>query len=381
MGIQSKLAMFQCLMACDSKTYDITLEDCAKRWVREKTTLMQVHERAMRMSDPVQQDTFFALNTLHYLVFGRMAWERSSDDTTEQSCPYGDDAINFMLTLVKTDRCLCLCYTQYVLAASEEFDHSLVMLCSQPGHVYLTVVQPESVPTKFVPPDAQIYFDTAVNVMDILAVTGDMTYNHREIYSRLDSGFENNYYIDVGTVDPNFKALYTLGMRNGVHVKREILECTDIQSKWGVITGVLRSGFQRRNTQEAGAVRTLVRAVHAVWGLDFGFLADREAQIRESGYPELNAKLSKLDSDIKNIRRETAIESDAFKLEELEEAYRALLFEWGKTNSLRKNLTSGFIAEDMAVVRKLHAISAGSMVPTDIMSITRMPYWTKSNRK
>lgn len=56
-------------------------------------------------------------------------------------CPYASRAVNFMLTLAETDQGLCQSYTDYVIAAAEEFGYNNIHQCKMHGHIYPIIHQ------------------------------------------------------------------------------------------------------------------------------------------------------------------------------------------------------------------------------------------------
>lgn len=264
-GVKSKLAIFSILMACSSNTFKVSLEEATQRWKQEVSVLGQIDKRARAMSnDLVHQNCFFALHVLFYLQFGRFAWEPNKTFSIEPECPYADDAKNFILTLVKTNRCLCLCYTNYVLAAAEELGYSLVKRCSLPGHVNIAVVFPES-QGAVVTDDCQL--DLLVpNELDLCFMPKILSY---KIYTIIDAGFKDNWYIDIETVEKKFSSLYKMKGMNLVVEKKTDIVCNDRPlpgTEWDTLTAVLAQIAVRRDKQ-MGRFAFDAKVINAVWGM------------------------------------------------------------------------------------------------------------------
>jgi hypothetical protein len=146
-GIKSKIASLNILTACTSKTYDITVADASMRWIQEIEVMKSINKKVNKFAKSEERHVkgaFFALCVLHYLVFGIHFDNHEKTGEIDASCPYGDDAKNFIITLVKSNKCLCRCYTQYVLAACEEFDYDDCVVAQYfLGHVNIAVIFPE----------------------------------------------------------------------------------------------------------------------------------------------------------------------------------------------------------------------------------------------
>lgn len=145
--IKSSTAIYNILRVV--RTGEFTLNEVANRWQEEKSTVLQLiaaEARAKYPESKVHQNVQFAVNTLLYLQFGVKLWDPDQLRPTipEVACPYTKGAFNFMYTLLKTNQCLCLCYTDYVLAAAQEYGFELIFPCPQPGHVNLAIAYPPS---------------------------------------------------------------------------------------------------------------------------------------------------------------------------------------------------------------------------------------------
>jgi hypothetical protein len=146
-GIKSKTASLNILTACMSKTYNISIADASRRWLQEIEVMKRINTKVNNLAKSAKikerhvKGAFFALCVLHYLVFGIHFDNHENPGEMNASCPYVDDAINFIITLVKTNKCVCKCYTEYVLAACEEFGYDDCVVPQRfPGHVNVAVI-------------------------------------------------------------------------------------------------------------------------------------------------------------------------------------------------------------------------------------------------
>jgi hypothetical protein len=306
-GIKSKLAMFNILDACHSKTFSVTFETAARRWLKEKEILQEVHERAMVSNpDRVKQDTYFALHTLHYLVYGRFAWSSEPYKTLDATCPYGVDAKNFILTLVTTNTCLCLCYTNYVVAAADEFGHTFVTKCIIPGHVYIAITYDEDRRTeRDMDCDFKLYskFRTRTDYTgetNVCALVKRRTYLHDRIYATLDAGFVNNWFIDVTTDDPNFKEHFSPDMvwrRLNVKIV-ETVACSSelgyrnfVRNMWNDIHSFVNRIMVRQTTSR---LPQDVHMMSVIWGHDFSVLGKTEVHPTTEFYMQVTRMIERI---------------------------------------------------------------------------------------
>ena len=295
-GIKSKLAIFSILMACTSKTFKVSLQEAADRWLQEVSVLRKIDQRARKFKgSDVQQTCFFALHTLFYLQFGRFGWSRNKTGSIEPQCPYADDAKNFILTLVQTNRCLCLCYTNYVLAAAEEFGYFLVKRCSMNEHVNIAVVYPPEQGSVVANSDCMVELLVLDKPVNLCVKPTVFSY---KIYSILDSGFRDNWYIDVDTVERKFRTLYRKRDMNLKVTKHKVLQCGSGGAFTGSIWDTLVAVFNQISTRRDNTVeryRFDASVVGAVWGLPVATLI----RIKETSevYWKLSNKLQLSNDD------------------------------------------------------------------------------------
>ena len=284
-GIKSKIAMFNILSACESKTYTTSLKDGASRWLQEIILLNPIHTRAMALyNENIEQDTFFALHTLYYLQFGRYAWDNiSSVDNEAPTCPYGDNAKNFILTLLKTNTCLCTCYTQYVLAACEEFNHDLVVGCHLPGHINIVIVYPENKDLELLTRDDCIKSIFPLKYKHNICIDPNFKFDinlisQPTIYATFDAGFKNNFYLKITTklTVNNFREKYvknmTMNLKINLQTNRDKFPCESLfkmqTSQWNNIHMIMNAiGYRKTQTQQRYTKD--IMSMNAIWGNHF----------------------------------------------------------------------------------------------------------------
>lgn len=127
--INSKLAQFYILDSYTTlKKEGITLEELLNIWLDNIAILAKINKIARRrFTLKYEQATYFAIHCLAYLVSNNI--ESTSSEVL--SCPFTNNAWNFIHTLFKTNSCLCLCYATYIRAAAEEFRYiDYIHLCN-----------------------------------------------------------------------------------------------------------------------------------------------------------------------------------------------------------------------------------------------------------
>jgi hypothetical protein len=275
-GIKSKIAMFNILFACHSNTFVITMQEATQRWIEEIRKMRVIHEKAQNFSpDLLQQNTYFALHTLILLQFGDLDITDLGYEMQVPACPYADDARNFIVTLLKTGKCLCACYTNYVLAAAEEFGYTLICKCVHEGaaHCNIAITYPKG--------DQ----DPTIDLQDKVCIKGPFDYCSKRtiqlsrIYAILDSGFRTNEYIKVTSVHKSqtFKKLY-LGKQDSSIIRvirNEDIQCPSnspfTNSKWSFIAANLSYMALRRN-KTIERFKTSLNIIIAIWGKAFAHL-------------------------------------------------------------------------------------------------------------
>ncbi len=137
LGVKSRVACFFASAASTSRSFSYTKEQAAKRWIKEVTgPLTIIHAHAMKYESDFQRHTSFGIGVLLFLMFGHV---EDIPADLEAMCPYTSGSNNFMLTLLETNTCLCLCYASYLVAAAEEFKMKSIHFCAEPGHVFPAV--------------------------------------------------------------------------------------------------------------------------------------------------------------------------------------------------------------------------------------------------
>ena len=205
-GIKSKIAMFYILCSCSSTTFkNISLKIATNRWIEEKEILKKIHKKASNINGLTNEEksTYFAIGVLYYLQFKKLFWEEKELNIDylkqqNQSCPYADDAKNFILSLVKTNKCLCLCYTNYVLAAAQEYDYNLIRACTLNGHIKIAIVYNDKYQySNYNKNNIKYTSPSFNNDIQIYPKIENLNNKNSILYSTLDSGFRNNNYIII----------------------------------------------------------------------------------------------------------------------------------------------------------------------------------------
>lgn len=277
-GVKSKLAMFNILDACSSKSFSIDLVSATQRWLKEKEILKSIHLKAQKFVLPHQKATFFALNSLYYLQFGHKSWEENAEILTEfePSCPYTPDAKNFIITLVETNQCLCLCYTNYVVAAGEEFGYEkLIYSCHMPGHINIVIVYPDSQNPQSITYEeckSEKHFFLNFQELNICIDGKKIKQANRYIYCELDSGFKNNWYMNIKTTETKqkFQDLYIEQKNVFIQTQKKIV-CNEnfYPSPWNVITSVFRRIAVRKDKNR---LQEDLDKIIAIWGTNFSLM-------------------------------------------------------------------------------------------------------------
>jgi hypothetical protein len=120
-----------------------TVMEAAARWKKEvdgpvQAVLDEVAEEEYK--DEEEQAGVFVLKLLSNLLFGPHATTAEHD----LACPYFEGAPNFILSLMKTNKCSCLCYTSYVVAAAQEVQMPQVKYCGMEGHAVPAVLMTQN---------------------------------------------------------------------------------------------------------------------------------------------------------------------------------------------------------------------------------------------
>ena len=283
MGIKSKTAMYYIIKAGESTTYpEITYQVAAERWIDSKKMLVEIHNRAQKIQNVELKNTFFAFHAMYALRFGALAWEKKQPDATVVECPYGTDSPNFIIALVKTNRCKCDCYSLYITAAAEEFDMHLISLCESPGHVRTVIMSS----TRSEYRTDTIVFGIKTTVFDVSITPLKTSYEIRKVYAAIDSGFEENMFIDIDTMNDNVKKeiggillLTPDQMKRRVGWKRLVgdgdAQCTTDPcfhiSQWNTILSIFRGFIQGKGFNDR--FDRFIDILSAIWKFDFSSIA------------------------------------------------------------------------------------------------------------
>jgi hypothetical protein len=243
--IKSNLAMFYILMACKTESskygYEKKLKSISTRWLDEVKKMEEI-ERLNDFESKIDRNVYFATNVLFNLQFEK--------GNNINKCPYTDKAKNFIQTILETNQCLCLCYTNYVLAAAQEFDYDLIYGCNVHGHIYIVIIDDskkykEETMTKEVKLWGDITFDMSIKVDD--------KFFFPKIHTSLESGYySNNKIIVETTLVRNFDK-YIVDKKNFFNVhkhgkseygKEKICKLINVDKnfkddEWSIIAGIV----------------------------------------------------------------------------------------------------------------------------------------------
>ena len=125
--IRSKLAQFYILDSYTTlKKEGISLEELLNIWLDNIVLLAKIGKVARNTFKlKYEQATYFALYCLNHLVANKVPLKEAI------SCPFTNNAWNFIHTLFRRSECLCLCYATYIRAAAEEFRYTnYIHLCN-----------------------------------------------------------------------------------------------------------------------------------------------------------------------------------------------------------------------------------------------------------
>jgi hypothetical protein len=145
-SVHSKLATFFMLDAVTSTTQrgSLTSENLVNMWRnfnegRNKTIFKVAQSKFPETRS--YQALYFSLQLLLQLQF-------SPEYETyfgSNMCPYTDYAQNFIWMLAETGKCLCMCYTMYVLAAAEEVGlQDYILPVPALWHIAIRIVTPDT---------------------------------------------------------------------------------------------------------------------------------------------------------------------------------------------------------------------------------------------
>jgi len=287
-GVKSNVAVFTILHALSYPDNGFSWRQCTERWLAEKKTLGPLHALAQaKFAKRCDQATFFALHVLYYLQFGHRAWtdeDPPPEPGQAPSCPYTDDAVNFIVTLLQNGGCQCACYTHYVLAAAEEFGYSEVYPCSTIGHVNIVIVDPTLPVQRVARPHLDNryrflypYLEPTDRPAELDLSLGQAYIDQPGIHAVLDAGFRNNSTLQLHTWDALFRERYDLHHLDRLVVTPSLanVRCTGGKSpsghpsslnKWSTMYAVLKRILTRKSRRLAVYD---IDMVGCIWGVDF----------------------------------------------------------------------------------------------------------------
>ena len=192
-GITSKVAIFYMIETLMSKTYaDIKLEEMIAKWNEYRKRVRQIARRAREMRAlRVEKAMYFAINVLYLSIFG---------DKKVEGCPYRDPGSNFIISLVRTHSCYCLCSASFVVAMAEMYDYGDEIVYNvSPGHVGLSVLD-KSKGTTGADVSTEVDFGDNIGEFAIPQSSGDMKIF--PVYANLDGGIEDMDVLQISSMMP-----------------------------------------------------------------------------------------------------------------------------------------------------------------------------------
>lgn len=292
-GIKSKLAMYYILMACKSESkigleykgltdslesyyygYKRSLKTISNRWLEEVSKMGENDRDAKKYILKKEQNTYFALSVLYDLQY-----ERGGDKNEMTSkCPYTPMAKNFIQTIIETNKCLCLCYTNYVLAAAEEYGYKLIKGLLMSSHIYLGIIDDEIILKK--ENDNEEYKITPLlsNFPSNLNIKITNEGSIPTLYCTFDSGFRKNSYIDIVTTEKkvnfqkkytkNFPAIRIIDIENDrrLNIKTQFFVNKKYEDgDWGIITSLLYS-IPKKERMYQKKFDYFIYVINQLWG-------------------------------------------------------------------------------------------------------------------
>ena len=272
-GVKSDMAIATIMAASMSSSIDVSVKEATERFMSEVADIEVIHKKAMELfKNAVEQDVYFAYRTLVYIQFGTV--DPKNMIIEEPTCPYDKEGVNFMISLLASEKCQCLCYTQYVISMSEQLGHTNVQECLMSGHINIVVTDPDSF--------------KKINITTNRKYKGDddTTRVSKQLVAVFDSGFRNNVKTRVITNDTSFREKYTKGV-NLANVKiilrtSQIMSCrtvpnksTDdpifVSSRWQRVVSIIVM-LNRRRRHLLGET---INVVNAIYNTDmFNYLND-----------------------------------------------------------------------------------------------------------
>jgi hypothetical protein len=281
MGIKSKLAIYTIIGACASEQsykYDRSLKSIGKQWLEEVRKAEVVYNECLQFLTKEQQNFYFALKILYLLEF---------KDTTENACPYAIGAKNFIIMLLETKKCLCLCYTFYVVALAEEFGLHLIRACPMALHIYVYIVK-ENGNTK-----KKLLLGKLKNVkifpkkgQKVSVLTKELKERLNlecripDFFGKIDSGFTDNDHIKVKTDAATMKSVIAPYFPEGL-VKNDLSSsnCTTMSvddnnndADWTIVLSHLRE-LMYKKTMNLSRFSYFLDCINAVYAIDLSYFA------------------------------------------------------------------------------------------------------------
>ena len=190
-GIKSKIAIFNIISAVVSSTPQtrMSLEEAVQIWLKHKLVLEEINQEVNSthivtgiISPQALQDVRFAVKAMKYLKFPER-YGRSQ-------CTYDITARNFIMAL-RSGKCQCQCYTEYLLAAAEEVNRPTIVPLTKESHVYVGIVDTDKV----------MSIDCKQDYEEILKVyygnlrvkpCGNKKFEVHPVVAMVEAGFGNN---------------------------------------------------------------------------------------------------------------------------------------------------------------------------------------------
>jgi hypothetical protein len=295
-GVQSPTARVFIIDVINSESVNITLKKITSSYIYNKRIAGTIHIQVQtKYQDKPRhiQASIFATRVLHYLVFGSLAIDNKKPIVA--SCPYTKDAKNFIITIAKSRKCLCLCYTSYVLAMAEEFGYEYdIIACNHEAHVNIAVLKYKGTQKKIRGKmQSHVEFgNRKINTWE--ASNGPETIPYCENFAIIDAGFTDNNYIIVETGAKKFASLVDIKDTELFDIdftkKKDMMCQSDFDAHGGLNGGLVSHMYRIARRKNTSFDRWFcdISSIMVVYGFD--------DDLRKSflGYFETLQKLSDL---------------------------------------------------------------------------------------
>ena len=145
--VKSPLITFRIFEAHVNRNYNIPIDTAVERWEQDVKKAKKIYDAIVKYDYPrPTQVMYFILRVIYYLKYGVFNSKEAPDQgATDMVCPYTLDGFNIIISLVKTNECLCQCYTDYIIGMAEEFGvDDLVKICLNLNHIFVNILQEET---------------------------------------------------------------------------------------------------------------------------------------------------------------------------------------------------------------------------------------------